>query len=424
MGNIAIVVEGLGKQYRLGQTLASYGMLRDTIVGMVGEPLRRVRDLLGTKRTESAAQDEWMWALKDVSFTINRGEVVGIIGRNGAGKSTLLKILSRVTEPTEGEAIIHGRLGSLLEVGIGFHPELTGRENIYLNGAIMGMKKSEVERRFDEIVAFSNVERFIDTPVKHYSSGMYLRLAFAVAAHMDTEILLVDEVLAVGDAAFQKKCLDKMGEVAKEGRTVLFVSHNLAAITRLCPETIFLEGGGIKAKGRSEEIVNLYLNSCFSNDLSSSPIRQGGGGKKPFVLTNVALLDKAGNPIQVVRSGQDFSIKLQYTTDGDSRLLHAWARLAFTDASGDPLFVCHSLQSRPEALAMPSKGTLVCQVKKFPLLPGNYILGFTFKGNDVATFYEGIMRLQVAEGDFFGTGKLPSSQLGHFLVDHSWNVMD
>jgi len=212
--------------------------------------------------------------------------------------------------------------------------------------------------------------------------------------------------------------------VAKEGRTVLFVSHNLAAITRLCPETIFIEGGGIKAKGRSEEIVNLYLNSCFNNDLSSSPIRQGGGEKKPFVLTNVALLDKAGNPIQVVRSGQDFSIKLQYTTDGDSRLLHAWARLAFTDASGDPLFVCHSLQSRPEALAMPSKGTLVCQVKKFPLLPGNYILGFTFKGNDVATFYEGIMRLQVAEGDFFGTGKLPSSHSGHFLVDHCWDVMD
>ena len=230
MTDVAISVEKLGKLYRIGER-ERYYTLRDTLARSFAAPFRRLKETPQFATRDS--QSEFIWALKDVSFEIKQGEVVGIIGRNGAGKSTLLKILSRITEPTEGEARIYGRVGSLLEVGTGFHSELTGRENIYLNGAILGMKKTEIDRKFDEIVAFAEVEKFLDTRVKHYSSGMYMRLAFSVAAHLEPEILIVDEVLAVGDAAFQKKCLGKMGEVAKEGRTVLFVSHNMVAIERL-----------------------------------------------------------------------------------------------------------------------------------------------------------------------------------------------
>jgi len=224
MNDVAIRVENLGKLYHLGKR-ERYRTLRDTLVASIAAPFRRLRS-----GPSSSGGPETIWALKDVSFEVKHGEVIGIIGRNGAGKSTLLKILSRITEPTEGQATISGRVGSLLEVGTGFHPELTGRDNIFLNGAILGMKKAEIERKFDEIVAFAEVERFIDTPVKHYSSGMYVRLAFAVAAHLEPEILIVDEVLAVGDVAFQKKCLGKMGEASRSGRTVLFVSHNMAAV--------------------------------------------------------------------------------------------------------------------------------------------------------------------------------------------------
>ncbi len=245
MTDIAIRVEGLSKRYRIGE-LQRYKTLRDTLTDALYAPFRRLKKIseltFHDSKTGNPQSDSFIWALKDVCFEVTRGEVVGIIGRNGAGKSTLLKILSRITEPTDGYAEIHGRVGSLLEVGTGFHPELTGRENIYLNGSIMGMKKAEIDRKFDEIVSFAEVEKFIDTPVKLYSSGMVVRLAFAVAAHLEPEILLVDEVLAVGDAAFQKKCLGKMGEVAKEGRTVLFVSHNFAAIRNLCPKCILLEG--------------------------------------------------------------------------------------------------------------------------------------------------------------------------------------
>ena len=245
MSEVAIRCEGLGKRYRIGKP-ERYRTLRDTLTDAVYAPFRRIRSAFQPSSFPAAQHpngDDTIWALKDVSFEITQGEVVGIIGRNGAGKSTLLKILSRITEPTEGHAEIQGRVGSLLEVGTGFHPELTGRENIYLNGAILGMKRAEMQRKFDEIVAFAEVNKFIDTPVKHYSSGMYLRLAFAVAAHLEPEILLVDEVLAVGDAAFQKKCLGKMGDVAKEGRTVLFVSHNMNAIEQLCTACLLLDKG-------------------------------------------------------------------------------------------------------------------------------------------------------------------------------------
>src|SRR5438093_2221386 len=260
MSDIAIRVEGISKHYRIGARQERYYTLRDTLTEAVARPFQKLaaffsRNGAGSPTPEASS----IWALRDASFDVTRGEVVGIIGRNGAGKSTLLKILSRITEPTEGRAKIHGRVGSLLEVGTGFHPELTGRANIYLNGAILGMKKAEIDLKFDEIVAFAEVEQFIDTPVKHYSSGMYLRLAFAVAAHLEPEILIVDEVLAVGDAAFQKKCLGKMGDVAKEGRTVLFVGHNMEAVAKLTTRAVVLQRGLIAASGSIKNAVARYL---------------------------------------------------------------------------------------------------------------------------------------------------------------------
>jgi lipopolysaccharide transport system ATP-binding protein len=253
MSNVAIRVEGLSKLFNIGSP-ERYRTLRDTITETIAAPFRFLRNGTAVK-----APSETIWALKDVSFEVKHGDVIGIIGRNGAGKSTLLKILSRITGPTEGRAEIHGRVASLLEVGSGFHPELTGRENIFLNGAILGMKKAEILRKFDEIVAFSEVEKFIDTPVKHFSSGMYMRLAFAVAAHMEPEILIVDEVLAVGDAAFQRKCLGKISDVAGEGRTVLFVSHNMGAIQKLCGQCLWLRGGQLASQGASAPVIRQYL---------------------------------------------------------------------------------------------------------------------------------------------------------------------
>jgi lipopolysaccharide transport system ATP-binding protein len=257
MGAPAIRVDGLGKRYRIGGPATGYRTLRESFMGAGAASLRAVQSLW--RRGRPDAERDSFWALKDVSFEVGRGEVIGIIGKNGAGKSTLLKVLSRITEPTEGWADIHGRVGSLLEVGTGFHPELTGRENVYLNGAILGMRRAEVRRKFDDIVSFAEVERFIDTPVKRYSSGMYLRLAFAVAAHLEPEILIVDEVLAVGDAAFQKKCLGKMESVAGAGRTVLFVSHDLTNIAVLCDSVLLLEGGRVKMAGPPAAVIEEYV---------------------------------------------------------------------------------------------------------------------------------------------------------------------
>jgi lipopolysaccharide transport system ATP-binding protein len=257
MSDVAIAVESLGKRYRIGTGPAEpYGNLRESMMRALGSPLRRLR---GMDRDESAASD--VWALKDISFEVKHGEAVGIIGRNGAGKSTLLKVLSRITAPTAGRAVVHGRVGSLLEVGTGFHPELTGRENIYLNGAVMGMSRADLRRQFDEIVDFSGVEKYLDTPVKRYSSGMYMRLAFAVAAHLEPEVLVVDEVLAVGDAAFQKKCLGKMDEVVQEGRTVLFVSHSMGAVGQLCQTGIILDRGRELFHGTVSSAIQQYLAS-------------------------------------------------------------------------------------------------------------------------------------------------------------------
>lgn len=298
MTEVAIRCEALAKQYQIGER-ESYKALRDVITDAFASPFRRLRSALRHSSNRSAGSEKPnIWALKDVSFEIKRGEVVGIIGRNGAGKSTLLKILSRITEPTHGHADIWGRVGSLLEVGTGFHPELNGRDNIFLNGAILGMRRTEIARKFDEIVAFAEVEKFIDTPVKHYSSGMYMRLAFAVAAHMQTEILAVDEVLAVGDAPFQKKCLGKMGEVTSMGRTVLFVSHNMNAIEQLCKRVILLDQGRVKRDSRDvRPVLNEYLFG-MENKRSSLWVNDGNRYRnRYFFPQRFAIVDADGQPL-------------------------------------------------------------------------------------------------------------------------------
>lgn len=306
MNEIAIRVQGLSKQYSLGGKVQGYRTLRDTLADTLTWPLRMLKGELRNRA-------EKIWALRDVSFEVERGKVLGIIGRNGAGKSTLLKILSRVTEPTTGTAEIHGRVGSLLEVGTGFHPELTGRENIYLNGAVLGMRRREIAAKFDEIVEFSGVSKFIDTAVKHYSSGMYLRLAFSVAAHLEPEILVVDEVLAVGDAEFQRKCLGKMSDVAAAGRTVLFVSHNMSAILRLTEESIVLEKGSLVFRSSTREAVDYYMASGLSQSgeriWSSEEIPADAPPFKPIAMR---VRDPRGKVVDSVQSREPLEIEIEY----------------------------------------------------------------------------------------------------------------
>jgi lipopolysaccharide transport system ATP-binding protein len=330
MSDIAIRVESLGKQYRIGLAPENYQWgatktLRDSIASTLMLPIRVLRRETGARplrdpkrsnfqREALSPRHDRIWALKDVSFEVRRGQVLGIIGRNGAGKSTLLKILSRVTEPTEGMAEIHGRVGSLLEVGTGFHPELTGRENIFLNGAILGMKRAEIERKFDEIVSFSEVEQFIDTPVKRYSSGMYLRLAFAVAAHLEPEILVVDEVLAVGDAEFQRKCMGKMSDVAQEGRTVLFVSHNMSAILRLTEETLVLDHGQLVQRAATPQAIDYYLSSGFSESGERRwKAQEVPVDATPFCPLALRVLNPQGHIVDTHRSTDPVTVEVEYT---------------------------------------------------------------------------------------------------------------
>jgi lipopolysaccharide transport system ATP-binding protein len=313
MTDIAIRVEELSKKYHIGKKQERYKTLRDTLADAFVAPFRKAGKLLRGQATGASELDEVIWALKDVSFEVKQGEVIGIIGRNGAGKSTLLKILSCITEPTKGFAEIHGRVGSLLEVGTGFHFELTGRENIYLNGAILGMKRAEIERKFDEIVAFAEVERFIDTPIKHYSSGMYLRLAFAVAAHLEPEILLVDEVLAVGDMRFQKKCFNKMQDIGQQGRTILFVSHNMPAISRLCERVILLKEGKLVMDGPPLKIVSSYLSEGVrTKALREWTESEKAPGDQTVRLCAVRVRTEDGRITDTVLTNQPFCIEMEY----------------------------------------------------------------------------------------------------------------
>ncbi|MGD8815029.1 MAG: ABC transporter ATP-binding protein, partial [Anaerolineales bacterium] len=331
----AISVKNIGKQYRIGAPQARYRTFRDSISQTVQAPFRRMRRLLRGEAYGAKDMEKEFWALKDVNFDVNPGEVIGIIGRNGAGKSTLLKVLSRITEPTEGRAEIRGRIGSLLEVGTGFHHELTGRENIFLNGAILGMRRTEIEERFDRIVAFAEIERFIDTPVKHYSSGMYVRLAFAVAAHLEPEIMLVDEVLAVGDASFQKKCLGKMGEVATEGRTVLFVSHNMGAIVSLCNRCLLIEEGRIIKDGEVNDVTSYYQSRLYSADDDVSDLRdveRYGSGRAKFTAVKLSYQHADGTPLSVMQTGKDTIIEVQIQASSEIR--DANVALILYDATG------------------------------------------------------------------------------------------
>jgi len=361
MSDIAIRVENLGKRYRIGQRRERYGTLRDTLMQALRAPLRAWRD-----RGHRKGKAE-IWALQDVSFDVHRGDVLAVIGRNGAGKSTLLKILSRVARPTVGRAWIHGRVGSLLEVGTGFHPELTGRENIYLNGAILGMTKTEIDRKFDEIVAFAELEKFLDTPVKHYSSGMYMRLAFAVAAHLEPDILLVDEVLAVGDAAFQKKCLGKMGEVAKEGRTVLFVSHNMATIQRLCHSALLLDSGRMTACGTVSDVIQLYLKE------GATPVQRWERSLLPtsdIYFQRIYLTDDTGEMLDHVTTASQLRIVMEYVVQRRCRNLQVSVDLL--DSNGDLIFA-----SNPQDVGVdsPEQAGRYCAVVCLPpqiLLPKLY----------------------------------------------------
>lgn len=306
MAELAVRVEGLGKQYQLGIHASGYGRLSESLTNAVRAPFRR-----HSPGVQSPQKREVLWAIREVSFEVAQGEVVGIIGRNGAGKTTLLKVLSRITEPTEGEAELRGRAGALLEVGTGFHPELTGRENILLNGAILGMRRREIQSKLDEIIEFAEVERFIDTPVKRYSSGMYVRLAFSVAAHLNPEILIVDEVLAVGDVAFQKKCLGRMDAVARTGRTVLFVSHNMGAVTRLCHRAILLERGRVHAEGPVSEIVRQYLDLTLPRQ-STAEFRVPDNPKIPFQVLGVAVVDEQQKPIPSFELWDQAQIRIDF----------------------------------------------------------------------------------------------------------------
>ena len=336
-------VENLGKQYRLGRREAAYGTLRESIVDVLRAPFQRLRSQNGSSAGET------IWALRDLNFVVEPGEVIGVIGRNGAGKSTLLKVLSRITEPTTGRVELYGRVSSLLEVGTGFHPELTGRENIYLNGAILGMRKSEIARKFDEIVAFSDLEKFLDTPVKRYSSGMYMRLAFAVASHLEPEILMVDEVLAVGDAAFQKKCLGKMGDVAKEGRTVLFVSHNMTAVRTLCKKAMWLDQGQIVEAGETGQVVLNYVQKGTVSTLErvwDDPATAPGNEK---IRIRSARLRSVQQAVEEITVESPFQIEFEFWNHQSNGLLNFTMHLHTVE--GSFVFVASSeVKTRPQGL--------------------------------------------------------------------------
>ena len=412
----ALRVHQLSKEYRIGLLTERYKTLRESLTAALGSPgriLRRFRP-----RTSKPRGDEQLWALRDVNFEVQAGEVVAVIGRNGAGKSTLLKILARITTPTLGLAEIHGRVGSLLEVGTGFHPELTGRENIFLNGAILGMRRVEIDRKFDEIVAFSEVEKFIDTPVKRYSSGMYLRLAFAVAAHLEPEILLVDEVLAVGDAEFQKKCLGKMGDVAREGRTVLFVSHNMPAVQALCSRTILLRQGTVAVDGPTGDVLREYLGHLLTtaaHAFDKNPERRGDGSVR---LTSARVLDDAGRPAERLVAGTTATFEFTYeNTIGAERVE---VMLAIANHLG--ITVSHlNTQIAGFTIEPGSTGVVSCRVPKLPLPQGEYRVVAVVKHQGQTTDHiPNALAFSVESSVFFPTGRVPRIEHGASLMAHEW----
>jgi lipopolysaccharide transport system ATP-binding protein len=415
----AIQVEGLGKMYRLGETHEH--TLSDRIV-------RTFARLTGRRR-EAGIKPEDFWALRDVDLELKEGQALGIVGGNGAGKSTLLKVLSRITRPTTGRALVKGRLASLLEVGTGFHPELTGRENVYLNGAILGMRRYEIARRFDDIVGFSEIGKFIDTPVKRYSSGMYVRLAFAVAAHLEPDVLIVDEVLAVGDAEFQRRCLGKMSDVSRGGRTVLFVSHNMAAIQRLCTEAVWLDHGRVVARGEPSEVVRGYIESTTGDTLEKRSLPPGvlflsAEESAPTTsLRAVRMLDSEGNPKTRLDVWDPVRFELEI------EVARSYRSLALDILIGTPDGVTLIRTStRPDQNIEFSPGIgryrACCSFDSFPLSAGEYVLSvrLTVPGVEVVSRSDGIARIEVEERDVFGSGLPPASRRYLVATPNRWSA--
>jgi lipopolysaccharide transport system ATP-binding protein len=414
-----IHVAGLGKRYRIDRAAAGpgYRTLRESLAAAATAPLRRWRG-------RAAGRTEEFWALREVDFEVQPGEVVGIIGRNGAGKSTLLKILSRITKPTTGWVQLHGRVGSLLEVGTGFHPELTGRENIALNGSILGMSRREIARKFDEIVAFAEIDQFLDTPVKRYSSGMYIRLAFAVAAHLEPEILVVDEVLAVGDAAFQQKCVGKMKTISQQGRTVLFVSHNMAAVLNLCRRALLLEGGRVQAEGPVATVVKRYVQTLAAPagggiDLREHPARAPGCVP---LLAGVRLLNSQGETTDQFSCGEDLTIALDFQPV--QRLEQPRFGIGFDDALGQRIFSVATYLSAGGLPPLREAATIACTIRDLPLAPGRYTLSLSagIPGDSLKDALYNAVALEVCAADFYGNGRLPGPALGPVLVRSEWKI--
>jgi lipopolysaccharide transport system ATP-binding protein len=370
-----------------------------------------------------SAEPETLWALKDVSFEVEPGDVVGIIGRNGAGKSTLLKILSRITEPTSGRVELFGRVASLLEVGTGFHAELTGRENIFLNGSILGMTRKEIEAKFDEIVAFAEVEKFIDTPVKRYSSGMYVRLAFAVAAHLEPEILIVDEVLAVGDASFQKKCLGRMRDVASTGRTVLFVSHNMAAVSSLCSKAMVLWEGKVEYPlGNVEEGVQKYLTQVHKITKTKLADRNDRKGDGRILIKDFGGFDRDGNELEYLATGQDVDFRIYYSSE-KANVQNIIVGIGITSNTGAFVSLLSSELAGTPVESICNDGFFSCKVKKLPLSPGSYTVSLIIRSSEtIVDWIQQAATIVVEPGDFFGTGRLPPSSHGGVLLEQEWSA--
>jgi lipopolysaccharide transport system ATP-binding protein len=403
--DIAVSVAGLGKLYSV--------VTRPSAIGdpnQVKLPRRRLR----VRRNRVKRED--FWALRNVSFEIPEGEVLGVIGANGAGKSTLLKILARITDPTEGHAEIRGRVGSLLEVGTGFHPDLPGRDNVFLNGAILGMRRTEIRRKFDDIVEFAGVEQFIDVPVKWYSSGMYVRLAFAVAAHLEPEILFVDEVLSVGDLAFQQKCLGRMDELAHGGRTVLFVSHNLAAVSAICTQAIYLEQGRIVSQGGVREVIDEYVDHVKAPARTSVRDRTDRQGNGRIRVTDIVV--GSGHS---VATGEDVEIEIHYEArqpvQGAVRI-----DIAVYGALAEAVFQCSNEVSGDRIDYVAQSGVFRLHIERMPLAPGHYTLNvYSEIDGVVADWVQSAAFMEVLEGDYFGSGRIPSRSHGAVIVGHSWS---
>jgi len=408
----------ISKEYVLGRTVRRHENFREVLVRSLQAPLRIL-----TQGQQKPIREERFWALRDISFDVNPGDVIGIIGPNGAGKSTLLKIMSRITDPTEGHIKIRGRLASLLEVGTGFHPELTGRENIFLNGAILGMRKTEIVSKFDEIVAFSEIERFLDTPVKHYSSGMYVRLAFAVAAHLNPEILVVDEVLAVGDMAFQKKCLGKMSEVSQGGRTVLFVSHNMVAVENLCHRGIVLGQGKLTFNGTAKEAINFYLNSVSGESSQGHVIDLENAVRanslRPRLLQKIEFYTDDNIPMKgYLPMGAPLKIRVHFPLSEPAENFQIG--IGFNNMFGQRIFTAHS-RFEPDRSHGKRVGpqVFVCNIPSLTLVPGRYTLRVWMDiGADEVDLVDDAARIQVIESDYYGTGRVPWN--GTFVLKHRW----